>query len=172
MVEAFWRSLEMLRTIMAGVIMLLFVYMIGAVFAQVIGRYVFNFSIAAADETSTFALIWMVLLAAGLAMRRGQHVGIDILAAQCTPRVRRILTLVSALLALWFLWILFVGGLALVEVGQFQTSAAMNWPMSFIYVAVPIGTGYLALEFIIAVAPHIFGQETESAGTKDLSDDL
>ena len=106
MAEAFWRSLEMLRTIMAGVIMLLFVYMIGAVFAQVIGRYVFNFSIAAADETSTFALIWMVLLAAGLAMRRGQHVGIDILAAQCTPRARRILTLVSALLALWFLWIL------------------------------------------------------------------
>jgi len=162
----------MLRTIMAVIIMLLFVYMIGAVFAQVIGRYVFNFSIAAAAETSTFALIWMVLLAAGLAMRRGQHVGIDILAAQCTPRVRRILTLVSALLALWFLWILFVGGLALVEVGQFQTSAAMNWPMSFIYVGVPIGAGYLALEFIIAVAPHIFGQETESARAKELSDDL
>ena len=80
MVEAFWRSLEMLRTIMAGVIMLLFVYMIEAVFAQVIGRYVFNFSIAAADETSTFALIWMVLLAAGLAMRRGSMSGIDILA--------------------------------------------------------------------------------------------
>ena len=100
-------ALKSVRAIMATAVILLFIYMVGAIFAQVIGRYVFNFSIAPAEETATFAQIWMVLLGAGVAMRRNQHVGIDILVVLCPKGVQQIISIFATVVALWFLWVVF-----------------------------------------------------------------
>ena len=53
--------------------------MVLAVFFQVLGRYFFNFKLDMASETATFAQIWMVLIAAGLALQKNMHVGVDVL---------------------------------------------------------------------------------------------
>ena len=63
-----------------------------AVLAQVFGRYVFNYSISWTEETAKFAQIWVVLMGAGITMRRGLHVAVDVLAAMLPlPLMRALL---------------------------------------------------------------------------------
>jgi TRAP-type C4-dicarboxylate transport system, small permease component len=163
--------LQAIRVVMATFVIMLFVYMTAAVFTEVIGRYVFNFSIAGAEESATFALIWMVLFGAGVAMRRNQHVGIDILVVQCPVAVQRIVVVVATALALWFLWIVFKGSFALIEVGRLQRSAAMQWPMNLVYTALPVGATYFALELLLAAFSRLFGAQQGAAG-RQLADEL
>ena len=163
MARALGAALKIVRTGFAWCTILLFVYMVGAIFTQVIGRYIFNFSIAGAEETATFAQIWMVLFGAGVAMRRKQHVGIDVFIAFCPPVVQRLMLIVSTLLGLWFLWVVFSGSFALIEVGSIVRSPAMQWPMSIPYLALPIGAAYFALEFAVAMVPRWFGEAAPPA---------
>jgi TRAP-type C4-dicarboxylate transport system permease small subunit len=168
----FGLALKAVRGIMDTAVILLFIYMVAAIFAQVIGRYVFNFSIAAAEETATFAQIWMVLFGAGIAMRRNQHVGIDILIALCPRRVQQLVTIVATAIGLWFLWVVFSARFSLMEVGKFHTSAVMQWPMNVAYLALPIGSAYFALEFLIALAPRCLGRGPSHGAERQLADEL
>jgi TRAP-type transport system small permease protein len=163
-------ALHGLRLVMGGAVILLFVYMVGAIVTQVIGRYVFNFSIAAAEETATFAQIWMVLFGAGVAMRRNQHVGIDILIALCPKPVQRAVVLAATLIGLWFLWVVFINSFPLIEVGKLQRSPALQWPMDVTYMALPIGAAYFALEFLLAMIPRCLGR-APAAPQRDLADE-
>ncbi|HEY0920420.1 TRAP transporter small permease [Devosia sp.] len=147
--------LGVLRKIIATSVILLFAYMIGAIFVQILGRYVFYYPIAATAETATFALIWLVLLGAGIAMQRRMHVGIDMLVVLLPIWAQRVVVGVGVLLALWFLWLLVQGGLQLVQIGWNQRSAVMQWRNSFIYLALPVGALYFALEFILYAAERL-----------------
>ena len=150
-------GLKGLRRAIELVIILLFIYMTIAVIVQVIGRYVFNFSIASAVETATFAQIWMVLLAAGTAMRWGLHVSVDILVTQLPRKVVRIINIPITLACLWFLWIVFDGSFRLLEVGAIQSSPVLGIPMFYPYLAMPVAAAYLALEFTIVMWKKTFG---------------
>jgi len=128
-----------------------FVYMCVAVFAQVLGRYIFNYSIDWAVETATWAQIWIVLLGSGLAMRRGMHVSIDVLAQMFPLQVARVASVAIVIACVWFLGVVFYGSLPLIEVGSFQTSPALQFPMWVIYLGLPIGASYFALEVVAAL---------------------
>lgn len=160
-------ALAGLRAVVAVLVVLLFTYMAVAVLAQVIGRYVFNFSIDWAVESATFAQIWMVLLGAGYAMRKGLHVSVDFLVAKLPVPVVRVLNLVITVLCLWFMWVVFLGSLTLIQVGAMQTSSALQLPMSYPYMAIPVAMAYLALEFVLLMWLRSFGapaiEDTETA---------
>ena len=49
------------------------------VFANVIARYLFNDSIIWVEEFTQFEMIWITFLGAGLALREGRHVAVEIL---------------------------------------------------------------------------------------------
>lgn len=156
-----------LRAIVATLVVILFVYMSIAVLAQVIGRYVFNFSIDWAVESATFAQIWMVLLGAGYAMRKGLHVSVDFLVAKLPMRVVQALNMVITVLCLWFMWVVFDGSLTLIRVGALQTSSALQLPMNYPYLALPVAMAYLALEFVLLMWTRSFDSpapdQTETA---------
>jgi C4-dicarboxylate transporter DctQ subunit len=140
-----------LRALVAGAVVVFFGYMAIAVLVQVLGRYVFNYSIGGAVETATFAQIWMVLLAAGIAMRRGLHVGVDALAAKFPLWLGRLVTLAVGALCLWFLWVAVIGSFGLIRVGLIQTSPSLAIPMWLPYLSLPIGLVYFAFELILAL---------------------
>lgn len=137
------------RTAEFGVIALFLVMMI-SVTAQIFGRYIFKFPIAEAVEIATIAQIWMVLLAAGIAARLGIHVGVDIVVARLPKRAIVVINVFVVIASIWFLWLVFVGSLDLIEIGEMQTTPGLQVKMSWIYSALPIGVIYLALEFVIA----------------------
>ena len=138
-----------IRRLVTWVVIAALAYMTVAVWVQVVSRYIFGLPIAGATETATWAQIWMVLLAAGLAMQRNMHVAVEVVAEMLPLWPQRLVKVVLTVAALWFLSIVFLGGLTLVEQGARQTTPFMNVPMSYIYLALPIGSAYLALEVVI-----------------------
>jgi len=144
------RLITYLRYAISGVVVLLFCVMMIAVLVQVCGRYVFNYSISAATEISTFSQIWLVLLGAGVAMARNQHVAIDLLPASLPLPLQRVAKLAIAAITLAFLAVLAYGSLPLLQMGTFQTSSAMQLPMWVVYLCLPAGAFYVALELIVS----------------------
>ena len=141
-----------LRTVAVWVVVACFVYMTLAVLAQVLGRYVFNYSISWTEETAKFAQIWVVLIGAGITMRRGLHVAVDVLAAMLPLNLARALMVVVAAGCLWFLGIVVYGSLPLIELGwKFETSPVLQIPMWIIYLCLPLGAFYFGIEIILSV---------------------
>jgi TRAP-type C4-dicarboxylate transport system permease small subunit len=146
------RIIKGVRAAVAGVVILCFVYMTLAVLAQVFGRYVFNYSISWTEETARFAQIWVVLVGAGITMRRGLHVAVDALPAMLPLRPARALNIVVAAGGLWFLGVVVYGSMALIELGwMFERSPVLLVPMWIIYLCLPIGALYFAFEMVLSV---------------------
>jgi TRAP-type C4-dicarboxylate transport system permease small subunit len=140
-----------LRAVIATAVVIFYSFMALGVLLQVLGRYLFNYSIDWATETATFAQIWMVLLAAGLAMRRRLHVGVDVLVQAFPPVLQRLIILLTSALCLWFLWVAIQGSFRLISIGFIQTSPALAMPMWLPYLSLPVGLCYFAFEFLLAM---------------------
>ena len=140
-----------LRRAVSAIVVVLFSVMLIAVLAQVAGRYFFNFSIAQAAEIATFCQIWLVLLGAGVALARGQHVAIDVLPSQLPLPLARLALIAIALVSAAFLAVLAYGTLPLIKLGQFQTSPALQMPMKYMYACLPVGAIYMMLELVLSV---------------------
>ena len=140
-----------LRKLVAGLVVVFFTYMIVAVLVQIAGRYLFDFAIDWTAETATFAQIWMVLLAGGLAMHDNLHVSVDALTSRLPAAALRGLIVVVTLPCLWFLFQAIAGSLALIDIGRIQSSPVLRLPMWIPYLSLPIGLGYFGLEFLLAM---------------------
>tara|TARA_Y100000590_G_scaffold346101_1_gene396195 strand:- start:705 stop:1211 length:507 start_codon:yes stop_codon:yes gene_type:complete len=138
-----------LRKIVNWLVIIFFVYMVLSVFYQVLGRYVFHYKLGIAAETATYAQIWMVLLAAGIAMKKNMHVGVDILLRQVPRRYQKFIIVFSCIASIVFLMLALKGTIALIAVGSESTSPALGMPMWIPYMSVPIGITYIVLELLI-----------------------
>ena len=141
-----------IRRLVAGLVLLFFIYMTVAVLLQVGGRYLFDYAIDWTAETATFAQIWMVFLAAGIAMRDRLHVSVDVLTDLAPPALQRGFIVIVAAASAWFFWQAIVGSLALINIGKIQTSPVLQVPMWIPYLSLPVGLVYFGLELMLALA--------------------
>jgi TRAP-type C4-dicarboxylate transport system permease small subunit len=121
--------------------------MLAAALIGTVSRYlVFLPSISWGEEVTRFGGIWAVFLVAGLSIRRGAHLGVDVLAARFPPGVRRVTRLLGALLILAFSTLLLVYGLRLALENRTQYSPALEWSMGAVYLCIPIGAALMIVE--------------------------
>ena len=80
------------------VLYLTMIIMVIVTFANVIGRYVFNHSIAAADEIARMAFVWLTYIGSIVAMKEGSHIRVDIVVSLVPPAVRKVFDVISNLL--------------------------------------------------------------------------
>ena len=80
------------------VLYLSMIIMVIVTFANVIGRYVFNHSIAAADEIARMAFVWLTYIGSIVAMKEGTHIRVDIVVSLVPPAVRKVFDIISNLL--------------------------------------------------------------------------
>lgn len=100
------------------------------------------------EELSGFGLAWVALLGAAFALRRGEHVGLDLLYRRLDAGVRRVLDRVVRGCVLLFATLLVLGGSWLVQLTLLldQRTPVLGWPMGAVYLALPLG-GLLMLAF-------------------------
>jgi|TARA_B110000444_G_scaffold218050_1_gene217375 TRAP-type C4-dicarboxylate transport system permease small subunit len=142
-------TLNIIRKTVRFLVIIFFIYMVLAVFYQVLGRYIFSYKLGAAAETATFAQIWMILLASGIAMRKNMHVGVDILLRKLSVKNQKIIITASTIVIMVFLIMVLKGSIQLIMVGAQSTSPAISVPMWIPYLSVPIGIVYIMLELMI-----------------------
>ena len=76
--------------------------------AGVISRYVFNRPLTWSDELASILFLWLAMLGAVIALRRGEHMRLTAIASRVSPRLRALLETVAALVVLVFLLLVIV----------------------------------------------------------------
>ena len=119
--------------------------MTGAVFLQVILRFLGWASIDGLEEVPRFLFVWLVFIGAAAAMHRGQHTVLDYFVNQLAPRSRALILILTngACIALFLTLIQL--SLILVPNAQLQTSAGLGLPLGWVYAAVPVGSALIIL---------------------------
>jgi TRAP-type C4-dicarboxylate transport system permease small subunit len=110
------------------------------VFAEVIFRYVFPLPLFWTEEFARYCLVWSSLLGAGVALKRGEHIAVTFFTDKFPKGIRIEAAQFVQIIIVAFLGVLFWGGLCLVIITRHQLSPAMRIPMSWPYMAVPIGS--------------------------------
>lgn len=117
---------------------------------QVILRYFFGTGFFWAEEVTVYACIWTAFLAAGAAVRGGQHLSVEMIHLLAGKRHARALTRLIAVAGLAAAAALLVYGTAFVESARDfgQLSPALQWPMWVIYLVIPLSGALMSIRFI------------------------
>lgn len=118
--------------------------------AEVIARYIFKSSFSWSNELSRFIFIWLVFVGSSYAVVNDSHIVIEALHNLFPAKVRSYLELAGDLV--WVAFSIFIGYVGFAYCGTLMSglgnnSAAMDIPIAYIYVSIPIG--YLLMAFRI-----------------------
>jgi TRAP-type C4-dicarboxylate transport system permease small subunit len=108
------------------------------VFLQVISRYVFHHPFDWPEELARFLFVWVALLGAALALKRGAHFSIDALFKRVSRRWRLSIALFTQSLLVIFVLIVTIKGFELALRIKEQLSSGMEISMTLPYFAVPV----------------------------------
>jgi len=139
------------------------------VFVNVVCRYIFTFSIIWAEEVSQYLMIWIAYLGAGLAMREGRHVAIEMLQDRLPTPLGRTLRMVVGGLVLGFLGLVTVLGFQFVAFAWQQETPVLNISLGIPYLAVPIGAMLFALHLLLTFRNYVEKQYAPGYILEDLS---
>ena len=132
---------EKIDRLLERILIGLFTVMLISVIWQVFSRFILGSPSTVTDELSSFGLIWVGLLGAAYATGKKLHLAIDLLPAKMVDRNRLLFDgFVHLSIALFSLTVLVVGGgrLSWITFVLEQKSAAMQVPLGFIYLILPV----------------------------------
>ncbi len=128
---------------------------------QVFARYVAGNSLTFSEEISRFLMIWMTLLGAAYALRKGTLVAVELLPDILKGKWARIVKIVANVMAMIFYILLIKYGWEMAQSVAFQrtpaTGISMFWPM----LALSVGGLLMLLNAIVVVIEEIIGKEEE-----------
>lgn len=101
----------------------------------------FSLGITWSEELIRYAIIWITFIGSGICFRKGIHVGIDVLMDALPQKGKNVLGLIINVLAIIFMIFLIKYGFSLVmfSKGTGQITPALQVPMYWIYLAIPLG---------------------------------
>lgn len=123
--------------------------MAALVFANVVSRYVFNVSIIWVEELTQYQMIFITYLGAGLALREGRHVAVDLAQDWLPAPVRRFARMLIWLAMAAFLLALVWFGFQIVAFTWNQETPVMNIPTGVPYLAIPVGAAVFLLHLVL-----------------------
>lgn len=148
-------------------LILLLLAMACIVFANVVLRYTTGDSIVWAEEVARHLMIWGTFLGAGLVLRFGGHVAIDNLHQAVSTRTARLLRAVVAVGIGVFALVMTYFSILYVWATRFQTTAATDIPIAWIYAAMPAGFLLLFLHLLFVVRGYIADGRYVESGEMD-----
>nr|WP_315487618.1 TRAP transporter small permease [uncultured Undibacterium sp.] len=131
-------------------------------FVAVLHRYLSGFDIPVvqdaliklntswAQELTIYLFVWMAKFGAAYGVRSGIHVGVDVLVNRLNDKNKKLFVLISLGAGALFTGIVgtlganFVYGMAQTD----QTSADMEIPMWWVYLAIPLGSYLMSFRFL------------------------
>ena len=114
-------------------------------FAGVVARYGFRSPLIWSDELASILFLWLAMLGATVAFRRGEHMRMTALVARLKPSHRAFLDLVATVAALAFLVLIIDPAWQYAYEESFITTPALQISNSFRAAALPVGIGLMAI---------------------------
>jgi TRAP-type C4-dicarboxylate transport system permease small subunit len=127
------------------------------IFAQVVMRYVFGYSLSWSEELARYMFVWQTWVSTGYAVKKRRHIRITSFVDLTAGARRALLELV--VLTIWFAFSVFLlyesVGLCRMLHAQGQTSTAMGLPMWIAYLSVPMGSITMAYQIAREFARYL-----------------
>ncbi|MCD6679648.1 MAG: TRAP transporter small permease [Burkholderiaceae bacterium] len=147
--EALSRVELLLLRLNQGIVIALMATMSLLVFANVVSRYAFNHSMVWVEELTQYQMIWIAWLGAGLALREGRHVAVDVVQDLLPGPLLRLLRWVIVAVMLAFLATLVWYGTRIVAFSWNQETPMLGLPAGIPYLGIPIGAALFALHLLM-----------------------
>ncbi|WP_321265522.1 TRAP transporter small permease [Alcaligenes faecalis] len=125
--------------LVSWVTQLLLLSAVAAAFYQVIARFVLQSPADWSEAWSRAALIWTVMLGLCLALRQGAMLSVDVLRLWVGKRTQHWLDVAVLITCLAFFGLLTWVGIQMAWRVRFQTMPSLEWSISWVYIAIPIG---------------------------------
>lgn len=139
-----------LRTFLTIAVTLILAAMATICFVEVVRRP-FGGSFVWYDEFVGYLLVWLTFLGAALARSYHQHIGVDNVLDNVSPRARRTLELVTHALMVLIHLVLLVYGAQLVSRFLTERAITVDIPVGLVYLVIPMS----ALLMIVIEAIHV-----------------
>jgi TRAP-type C4-dicarboxylate transport system permease small subunit len=132
-----FRVYRYLMLVLKSVLVVLSSVLVLIVFGNVVGRYVFNYSLAWAEEASRFLFIWTVFIGAVLTNEKYEHMHLDMLVQWLPGKPGRMMQLLAYAVMLFVFGILIRGGVIATLDSLSWESPALEIPYGLVYSIVP-----------------------------------
>lgn len=156
---AWARNVETLSTWAAAACLLI---NIGIVLFGVVMRYGFASSPIWTDELARYALIWAVMLAGAAAMRRGEHMQIDLVVDALPSGAARVADALRRLVILAVLGFMTIMGAYYAWKIWGMTTLALNIPRTLPTASISVGMGLMLLQFTLVQMAGDAAREPEA----------
>jgi TRAP-type C4-dicarboxylate transport system permease small subunit len=130
--DAYYRLLQVLITLLMGLLIVPVTMQIVSRYTGLIPRYIWT------EEIARFCFIWIIMIGAMIAVRDGSHFTVDLLPDAKSTRGEAVRRLFADFIVFLVAMIFIVWGWPLVLFGLLQTSEISELPMVTIYIAWPL----------------------------------
>jgi TRAP-type transport system small permease protein len=127
---------------------LILAVMTGAVFLQVVMRFLGKAGFDGIEEVPRYLFVWLVMLGAAAAMHRNEHTVLDYFLNRMPPRLRAATLALTTLVSIILFGYLIEVSWVLVPNAQLQTSAGLNLPLGYVFAAIPVGAVLIILPML------------------------
>lgn len=135
---------------------LLFI-MAAIAFANVLTRYVINYSISFTEELTVYFFVWMTFLGLALAFRRGTQVRVTFFASKFSKPVRKALVIAAAIACVTFFAAMGYYGVLQVmdEIEMGAMTESMSLPVWWFSASIPVGSLLIVIRIIQKLAEDL-----------------
>jgi len=147
--DSFARAVEVLNRWIRRVCIVCSGTLFILVIAQILFRYVIKISAPWTEEAARYLMIWMALLAAGIAFQKGQHFNIDFLTSRLRSSTRKKIDLFTGFLTSLFILCIILWGVPFAILGFFTISPGLEITMFLPYLALPVAGAVMMLNLIV-----------------------
>lgn len=127
--------------------------MVSLIFGQVVGRKVFASAPSWTEEMARYIHIFQVWIGASYAVKIRQHIRVEAFITRFHGTFRQVLETIS--IVIWFLMALFLAvfgtELVMSSIEHGQLAPAMQIPVWYAYLAIPLGGLGMAIRLIVQV---------------------
>ncbi|MEZ7173731.1 TRAP transporter small permease [Sporosarcina sp. OR05] len=132
-------SIEFLNKLVGWVLAIMLSMMCIFIFWQVIARKLFGSSLTWSEEISRFLMVWVVLLGAAYALKRGELIAVELLPELLNEKGRKILFVAVCTVSMIFYVILTIYGWDIAQSVKVQIAPSTGLSMFWVYLALPSG---------------------------------
>lgn len=138
-----------------GVLIALIAAMAVLVFANVVARYLLDFSVIWVEELTRYMMVWVGFLGSGLVLRLGAHVAVDVLQDVLpAPAARALRAAIVVLLGVTFAAMLWLG-IRYAAFAWDQRTAVLDWSTGAVYLAIPIGAALMLVHLAFIARSYV-----------------
>ncbi|GAB6110730.1 TRAP transporter small permease [Desulfomicrobium escambiense] len=162
------KLLKGVRSVLYGFSVVAMSVMLVIIFAQVVTRYLFNYTPEWSEELARFLFVWVVFLGSALIMGESGHLAVQFLPDKFKGTAfGTVLDIVINVCGYVFIGLLLTQGWKMTSIMTFQRAPGLDIPMSWVYVIIPVSCVLMLLYLFretLRIFRNISGRGTGQEG--------